>query len=407
MPRRSDQRDQDVDGYGADAMSPACLRLVAATGVGAVLLVSCAPRSASPGDSGVDASRDPTELTREDLTSVLSPDSIPSIDDPEFVSSERAATWLASEEPVAVLEIEGDARGYPLQIMTWHEIVNDVVGGIPVAVTYCPLCNSALAYPRTVGKRVLEFGTSGSLYNSALVMYDRQTESLWLHFEGIAIEGPLEGTRLEFIPVQILSFDQFRDEHPGGKVLSQETGFSRTYGQNPYEFYDTAGSPQRRGRAGIGSQRPFLFEGELDGRMHALARVVGVEIDGDAVAVPYDLLAADGRSAAVHVTIGGQDIVVFWQPGVRSALDNPQISLGRDVGSSGVFLPIVQGRELTFRAEGGLIKDQQTGSTWSLAGRAVSGPLAGEELPEVSHVDSFWFAWSSHNPDTAIFEPPG
>jgi hypothetical protein len=392
-------------------MSPDWRGLVAAAGVGTLLLVSCAPDDTSEGGLPADAegiaSRDPTALTREDLTSVLSPDSIPSIDDPKFVSSDQAAAWLASEEPVAVLEIKGDARAYPLQIMTWHEIVNDVVRGTPVAVTYCPLCNSALAYPRTVGNRVLEFGTSGSLYNSALVMYDRQTESLWLHFEGVAIEGPLEGTRLEFIPVQILSFDQFRDEHPDGKVLSQQTGFSRAYGQNPYEFYDTAGSPQRRGRAGVGSQRPFLFEGELDGRMHALARVVGVEIGGQGVAVPYDLLAADGRAAAVHATIGGQDIVVFWQAGVRSALDDPQISRGRDVGSSGVFVPGVQGRELTFRAEAGLIKDQQTGSTWSLAGRAVSGPLSGEELPEVNHVDTFWFAWSSHNPDTAIFERPG
>jgi hypothetical protein len=346
------------------------------------------------GDAGRVASRDPTELTREDLTSVLSPDSIPSIDEPTFVSSGQAAAWLSSEEPVVVLEIKGDARAYPVQIMTWHEIVNDTVGGTPVAVTYCPLCNSALAYPRTVGKRVLEFGTSGSLYNSALVMYDRQTESLWLHFEGVAIEGPLEGTRLEFIPVQILSFDQFRDEHPVGSVLSQETGFSRTYGQNPYDFYDT-------------SDRPFLFEGEVDGRMDALARVVGVEIGGQAIAVPYDLLAADRRAAAIHSTVGGQDVVVLWQAGVRSALDNPQISRGRDVGSSGVFVPSVQGRELTFRAEGGLIRDEQTGSTWSLAGRAVSGPLAGEELPEVNHVDTFWFAWSSHNPDTAIFEPVG
>jgi hypothetical protein len=389
-------------------MSPTWRGLVAAAGVGALLLVSCAPGDTSEGGSPADAegiaSRDPTALTREDLTSVLSPDSIPSIDNPEFVSSDQAAAWLASEEPVAVLEIKRDARAYPLQIMTWHEIVNDVVGGTPVAVTYCPLCNSALAYPRTVGNRVLEFGTSGSLYNSALVMYDRQTESLWLHFEGVAIEGPLEGTRLEFIPVQILSFEQFRDEHPDGRVLSRGTGFSRAYGQNPYEFYDTAGSPQRRGRAGIGSQRPFLFEAELDGRMHALARVVGVEIGGEAVAVPYDLLAAGARAAAVHATIGGQDIVVFWQAGVRSALDNPQISLGRDVGSSGVFVPLSRGRVLTFQAEGGLIRDEQTGSIWSLAGRATAGPLTGEELPKVNHVDTFWFAWSSHNPDTVIFE---
>jgi len=386
-------------------VSPAWRSLVAAASLGTLLLVSCAPRDTSPGGSDARGigSRDPTALTREDLTSVLSPDSIPSIDDPKFVSSDQAAAWLGSEEPLAVLEIEGDARAYPLQIMTWHEIVNDVVGGTPVAVTYCPLCNSAVAYPRTVGNRVLEFGTSGSLYNSALVMYDRQTESLWLHFEGVAIEGPLEGTRLEFIPVQILSFEQFRNEHPDGRVLSQATGFTRAYGENPYEFYDTAGSAQRRGRAQVGNQRPFLFEGELDPRMHALARVVGIEIDGEAVAVPYDVLAGAGRAAAVHITLGDQDVVVFWQAGVRSALDNPKIALGRDVGSSGVFVPSSRGRALRFRSEGTAIRDEQTGTTWSLAGRAIAGPLAGEELQEVHHVDTFWFAWAAHNPDTGIF----
>jgi hypothetical protein len=141
--------------------------------------------------------------------------------------------------------------------------------------------------------------------------------------------------------------------------------------------------------------------------MDALARVVGVQIDRQAIAVPYELLAADRRAAAIHSTVGGKDVVVFWQAGVRSALDTPDISQGRDVGSSGVFVPSVPGRELTFRAEGGMIKDQETGSTWSLAGRAVSGPLSGEELPGVSHVDTFWFAWSSHNPDTAIVERSG
>jgi hypothetical protein len=332
-----------------------------------------------------------TELTREDLTSVLSPDSIPSIDEPKFIAPGEAEEWLSAEEPVAVLEIEGDARAYPFQIMTWHEIVNDVVGGTPVAVTYCPLCNSALAYPRKVGTRILEFGTSGSLYNSALVMFDRQTESLWLHFEGIAIEGQLEGRRLELIPVQTLSFEQFRQEHPDGRVLSQDTGFSRPYGQNPYDFYDTA-------------ERPFLFDGEVDERLPAIARVVGVKIGEEAVAYPYEALSSDEGASVVQDAVGGEDLVVFWRAGVRSALDNPEIELGRDVGTSGVFLRTVGGQDLTFRVEGGEVVDEQTGSVWSLAGRATDGPLEGQELSPVQHLDTFWFAWSSHNSDTRILE---
>ncbi|HEX6206784.1 MAG TPA: DUF3179 domain-containing protein [Actinomycetota bacterium] len=383
-------------------MGPSFRGFLAASGAAALLLAACtggeAPTPAtSPGTgSGPPvtpdaAPADLTQLTREDLTRVLSPDSIPSIDEPRFVAPDEAEEWLSAQEPVAVLEIDGDARAYPHQIMTWHEIVNDVVGGTPVAVTYCPLCNSALAYPRKVGTRVLEFGTSGSLYNSALVMYDRQTESLWLHFEGLAIEGPLEGTHLELIPVQTLSFEQFRGEHPGGRVLSQDTGFNRPYGQNPYDFYDTA-------------ERPFLFDGEVDARLPAIARVVGVEIDEEAVAYPYEALSSEEGASVVHDTVGGEDLVVFWKAGVRSALDNPEIELGRDVGSSGVFLRQLGGRELSFLVEGDRVVDEQTGSVWSLAGRATGGPLEGQELTPVQHLDTFWFAWSSHNRETRIFE---
>ena len=376
--------------------------VIAIAATGSLLLAACtggggaspatSPDPGSPeGGSGAkpDSPIDLTQLTREDLTSVLTPDSIPSIDDPKFVDPEEAEEWLSAQEPVAALEINGDARAYPFQIMTWHEIVNDVVGGTPVAVTYCPLCNSALAYPRRVGTRILEFGTSGSLYNSALVMYERQTESLWLHFEGLAIEGPLEGTQLELIPVQTLSFEQFRQEHLGGRVLSQDTGFDRPYGQNPYDFYDTA-------------ERPFLFDGEVDPRLPAIARVVGVEIDEEAVAYPYDALSSEQGVSVVHDAVGGEDLVVFWRVGVRSALDDPEIELGRDVGTSGVFLPVARGRDLTFRVEAGQITDEQTGSVWSVGGRARSGSLEGQELTPLQHLDTFWFAWSSHKPDTRI-----
>src|SRR5438128_6605927 len=128
------------------------------------------------------------------------PDGIPAIDRPAFVSPAAAAAWLAAREPVLALEVKGDARAYPLQILMWHEIVNDVVGGVPVTVTFCPLCNSAIAFERTVNGRVLDFGTTGRLRFSNLIMYDGQTESWWQQATGTAIAGELTGTQLVFRP---------------------------------------------------------------------------------------------------------------------------------------------------------------------------------------------------------------
>jgi hypothetical protein len=325
------------------------------------------------------------------LVDVLSPDSIPSIDDPEFVSPREASAWLADREPVVSLDLGGEARAYPAQILTWHEIVNDVVGGKPVTVTYCPLCNSALAFSRKVDGRTLEFGVSGKLYKSALVMYDRQTDSLWLHFEGRAIQGPLTGTRLDLIPVQLLSFGEWRREYPRGQVLSRATGHNRPYGENPYEYYDT-------------NKRPFtgFFRGPISPKLVPMARVVGVAIGETAVAYPYAHLSSRDQAGVVHDSVSGQEIVVLWSAGTASALDQPRISNGRDVGASGVFVPIVGGSMLTFEVKGGAFVDRETGSRWTLSGKAVSGPLAGERLEPLPHLDTFWFAWWGHHPETKV-----
>jgi len=159
------------------------------------------------------------------------PDGIPSIDEPVGVLAD-SVDWLDGREPVIFVSVDGEARAYPVQIMTWHELVNDVVVDTPITVSYCPLCNSAITYDRRAGGRVLEFGTSGMLYQSAMVMYDRQTESLWSHFTGQAIAGHLVGTELDFIPSSMISWDQFRNDHEDGLVLSKQTGHSRDYGRN-------------------------------------------------------------------------------------------------------------------------------------------------------------------------------
>ncbi|NBC34067.1 MAG: DUF3179 domain-containing protein [Alphaproteobacteria bacterium] len=235
-------------------------------------------------------------------------DGIPSIDDPQFTSLESADD-LAPTEPVMGLEINGDARAYPLRILIWHEIVNDEVGGVPVAVTYCPLCNSGIVFDRRLGDRVLEFGTTGKLRYSDLVMYDRQTESWWQQFLGEAIVGELTGERLDIIPARLESLERFAERHPDGRVLVPNRPSMRAYGQNPYVGYDSAA-------------QPFLFRGDYDGPVPPLSRLVAV---GDR-AWSLQLLREAGR-------IEAGELVLSWAPGQNSALDTQDITAGDDVGN--------------------------------------------------------------------------
>ena len=316
------------------------------------------------------------------------PDGIPAIDRPSFVTPADAARWIAPKEPVLALEIKGDARAYPLQILMWHEIVNDVVGGVPVAVTFCPLCNSGIVFERVVNGTTLDFGTSGKLYKSDLVMYDRQSHSLWAQMEGRAIVGARAGVRLKLIPANTLSFEEWRVTHPTGKVLSRDTGHTRKYGVNPYESYD---QPQ------LG---PFLFRGQLDRRRPPKERVVGIKLGETARAYPWPLLV---ERRVVNDRLGDQALVVLYQPGTLSALDDEEIKRSRAVGATGAFSRVLESRGLTFEATAEGFRDQETGSTWTLLGHAVKGPLAGRRLTAVPHVDAFWFAWAAFNPATSVY----
>ena len=333
----------------------------------------------------------PPLISPSAIVPVLGPDVIPAIDDPQFVDADEVE-FMQPNEAVVVAEVDSDVRAYPVQVLVWHEIVNDEIGGVPVSVTYCPLCNSALAFDRRVGERVLDFGTSGSLYQSALVMYDRQTESLWAHFTGEGVVGHYAGARLEPIPVQTLSFEQFNARYPDGLVLSRDTGVSRDYGTNPYIGYDEESSGPISG----------FFQGEVDPRLEPKARVVGIVRNGDAYAAT---LEPDETSSVHEVDIGDETLVIFHRPGLASALDRASVAAGREVGQTGVFVPrSADGESLTFSADANGFVDDQTGSTWTVTGEAVSGPLAGERLEPVGHLNTFWFAWSGYHPDTAIVD---
>lgn len=246
-------------------------------------------------------------------------DDIPSIDTPEFASVEVAA--VPGQEPVVSVALDGEARAYPLRILIWHQIVNDRIAGVPVAVTYCPMCNAAIVFDRRVGDDVLEFGTTGLLRYSDLVMYDRRTESWWQQYEGMAIVGALAGARLRPVPARLESMASFAERFPDGRVLVPSDATLRPYGRNPYTGYD-------------GMPSPLLYEGPLPEGIAPLARVVAV---GDR-AWSLALVRERGR-------IDTGDLVIEWTPGQSSALDAKQIADGQDVGNV-----VVRGRR-----DGGLV----------------------------------------------------
>ncbi|MBK8295415.1 MAG: DUF3179 domain-containing protein [Solirubrobacterales bacterium] len=316
-------------------------------------------------------------------------DGIPAIDDPKFVSVPGADGFLVDKDPVAVLEIGGATRIYPIQILVWHEIVNDTVGGEPVAVTYCPLCSSTVAFSRDVEGQLLDFGTTGRVRKSDLVMYDRQTESWWQQLTAEAVVGELTGTELKVLPSGILSWGEARKLHPGAEVLSRDTGTDRDYGSTPYRGYDQPDST------------PFLLDEEADPRLPPKARVTTIRTGADsAVVYPLETLK---RQAPVNDEVDGRPVVIFFDSNVASPLDQPQISSSREVGSSAVFSRKLNGRVLDFSAAGrGLVRDRQTGTTWDLSGRGTKGPLEGEQLKRVAADDQFWFAVAAFYTDADI-----
>ncbi len=317
-------------------------------------------------------------------------DGIPPIDSPKYEAASSDPPSLRDDEPVISLEINGDARAYPLAILIWHEIVNDEVGGVPVTVTYCPLCNTAIVFDRRVGDRLLDFGTSGKLRNSDLVMWDRQTESWWQQITGEAIVGSMTGAKLKFIPAPLVSWAEFRDSFADGQVLSRDTGFDFDYNLPSYIGYDQLGAT------------PHLFRGGIDDRLPAMERIVGITVGDEAVAYPFKLFES---VPVVNDTVSGQDIAIFYAGDTLSAFKifDPDLPWrSRQVGSTGVFDPNLDGRKLTFRVEDDRIVDDQTGSTWNILGQAVEGPLQGRKLQQVVHANHFWFAWQAFNPETQI-----
>ncbi len=300
-------------------------------------------------------------------------DCIPSIDDPTYQSAD-AAGWLADEDLVIGIEIDGEARAYPLRILNVHEIVNDEVGGRPVTVTYCPLCRSGLVFDRRVGGTPLTFGVSGKLVNANLVMYDRETETYWSQLEGKAIVGPLVPRELTLVPSTITTWDEWRRAHPETRVLSRDTGIypEATYGSNPYSDYANSD------RVGFGVD-------SVDGRLDPKTIVYGVTIGNTSRAYPEETVTA---ADVINDEVGGVPVLVLED--------------GQDGGVK-LFVREAGGEQIRFTTENGQLVDE-AGNRWRFDGTAVEGPHRGKQLERLNSHGIFWFAWSEFHPETEVYQ---
>jgi len=298
-------------------------------------------------------------------------DGIPSIDRPKFISAAEGNRFLSDAEIVFGLNYAGEARAYPAMILVWHEIVNDVVNEHPVLVTYCPLCYAAIAFERTIDGDPVQFGVSGKLYNSDLVMYDRLTESYWSQILGKAIAGELSGRELGRIPIDFTTWGVWKSLHPDTLVLSKDTGFARSYGADPYQGYYTS------------SEVWFPLEHE-DQRLHPKTLIYGLAIGELHGAYPRDTISQRG---VINDGVGGTNVAVWV------VQDGPVRVYDRNVGNI----------TLEFVLEDQRIFDMQTYSEWNLDGVAISGAYAGTQLTRIVGTECFWFAWAAFYPDTGIY----
>ncbi len=288
-----------------------------------LLLFTAGSAAADPQTWACEWPRTDFDQTSIDYSEILSGgpprDGIPSIDAPVFGSVAEISN-IGPMEPVITLSVGDETRAYPLRVLIWHEIVNDTIGGVPVAVTYCPLCNASIVFDRRIDGEAVEFGTTGKLRNSDLVMYDRKTESWWQQFLGAAIVGELNGTRLKMLPARVEPYGAFASDHPHGRVLVPGDPRRRNYGANPYMGYDSSGYP-------------FLYRDDMPEGIGPLEYVV---VAGDQ-AWTLNAVRRAGK-------VADGDLAINWSAGQNSALDAREIAAGRDIGSvrvtrAGVDIP--------------------------------------------------------------------
>lgn len=324
-------------------------------------------------DGGFLRLSDADSRTIEQLRDFIRPIYQPRYDGPE------GGDWLRRTDLIIGYVGEEAAYAYPVNMLNFHEIVNDEIDGVPVLITYCPLCASGVVFDRRVDGEALTFGNTSALYQNDLVMYDHQTGSYWFQVGGEAIVGTLTGKRLVPLPSVTMPWQQWRELHPETRVLSLEQGLtgSYSYEYDPFQGYNVSVDALNF---------PFPVSKEkLDTRLRPSALVLSVRVNGQEKAYPIQNMG----NAAVNDTVGGEPVVVF----------------SRDEGAtSSAFSRTVDGRLLTFVLRDNQIRDQETNSLWDLAGRAVEGSLKGQQLKPLPTRRAFWFSLSLALPDIPLYQ---
>ena len=330
---------------------------------------------------------------------VLPKGSFPTLDFPKFISKKEGLESFYAKEPVIAIEINGKAKAYSLNILTMHEISNDTLSGIPILVTYCPLCNSGIVYHRKLKTKqkeyLLEFEPSGMLRNSDMVMLDRNTETLWQQLMGVGIAGKLDKAQLDILPSLIISAEEFFNRYPNGKIMSKETDFKESekhYGKNPYKNYDQANAkPYDR----------FFSSDKIDHRLPPMERIVDVENNGKYKIYTFKDVE---KASVINDTFHNKKVVLFYKKGTVSILDKSEIKESKDVGTVTIFNRILEGNELSFKKKNDFFIDLQTKSHWDITGYCYKGKLKGKHLQIEPHSNHFAFAWLAFYPNTEIYK---
>jgi len=297
-------------------------------------------------------------------------DGIPSIDNPVFADI-QGSHFMSDSDTVIGLEINGEAKAYPSFILVWHEIVNDNVGGTPVAVTYCPLCYTNQVFERVIDGQEVEFGTSGKLYNSNLLMYDRLTDSYWSQALGIAVKGELTGYQLNLIPFDVITWGDWKKLHPDTMVMTTDTGHIRSYATDPYGNYYT-------------EPRIFFPVEHSDDRMHPKEIIIG--FNQDTIYKAY-------KQNDIESNIIINDFIG----------DTPLMLISLYSENSRAFERTINGKVLDFEYTDGKIFDSQTNSEWNYDGLSISGQHQGVQLERMPIEPGFWFEWFAFHPQTLVY----
>lgn len=297
-------------------------------------------------------------------------DGIPSIDNPIFAGI-NDSKFMSDSDTVVGVEINGEAKAYPLFVLVWHEIVNDRVGDVPVSVTYCPLCYTSQVFERMIDGQEVEFGTSGKLYNSNLLMYDRLTESYWSQALGLAVLGELSGHRLDLIPFDVITWGDWKSLHPDTLVMTTDTGYVRSYATDPYGDYYT--------------EPRIMFPVEYsDDRMHAKEVILGFNQN--------DVYKAYRQSDLESNVL------------INDSVDETHVMLvSLFAQNARAFERSVDGEILNFEYYDEKIFDSKTNSEWNYDGLAVSGYYDGTQLERMALEPGFWFEWVAFHPNTLVF----